>query len=72
MTVLTRPAITGHEQILIKTIADYEGWELNGTIDDAEPLFAAMTAVLPAETIDLERLELMMFCILFTETDWWL
>ncbi len=44
--------------ILIKTIADYEGWELNGTIDDAEPLFAAMTAVLPAETIDLSGLKL--------------
>ena len=44
--------------ILIKTIADYESWELNGTIDDAEPLFAAMTAVLPAETIDLSGLKL--------------
>lgn len=44
--------------ILIKTIADYEGWELNGTIDDAEPLFAAMTAVLPAESIDLSGLKL--------------
>lgn len=45
-------------RILIQKIADYEGWELNGTIDDSQPLFAAMTAVLPAETIDLSGLKL--------------
>ena len=45
-------------QILIQTIADYEGWELNGTVDAQAPLFAAMTAALPAETIDLSGLAL--------------
>ena len=49
---------TGINQILINKIASYEGWELKSGADDSQPLFAAMSDALPAETIDLTGLEL--------------
>lgn len=49
---------TGMNQILIHTIAHYEGWDLKAEPDDSKPLFAAMTESLPTETIDLSGLEL--------------
>ena len=49
---------TGINQILINKIASYEGWELKSEADDSQPLFAAMSDALPAETIDLTGLEL--------------
>ena len=49
---------TGINQILINKIAGYEGWELKSEADDSQPLFAAMSDALPAETIDLTGLEL--------------
>ena len=53
-----------------RRLQSYEGWELKWhEADDAEPLFAAMSAALPAETIDLSRPGAgQMCCILFTET----
>ena len=45
-------------QAVLQTILQYEGWEQTAAVDNSVPLFAAMTASLPAETVNLTGLNL--------------
>lgn len=55
---ISKASGSSYNEAVLQTILDYEGWEKAGEIRNDEPLYAAMTQVLPAETVNLSGLEL--------------
>jgi hypothetical protein len=58
VTSVTKAAGKSYQKAVLQTILDYEGWEKTKEAEDGEPLFAAMTEVLPTETVNLTGLAL--------------
>ena len=58
VTSVTEASGKDYNRAVLQTILDYEGWEKAGEAEAGAPLFTAMTAALPTETVNLTGLAL--------------